>query len=87
MRAKALGAFLESACRIASYRRHVAFMRSYPNYIPLSAANVDAILARIEPLTFEHIYGNFATLEIVSDAKGAVWRSALRHKRAIGALT
>ena len=68
-------------------RRHVAFMRSYPNYIPLSAAKVDDILARIEPLAFEHIYGNFPTLEIVSDAKDAVRRSALRHKRAIGALT
>lgn len=72
---------------VAPDRRHVAFMRSYPNFIPLSAAQVDAILARIEPLSFEHIYGNFATLEIVSDAKSAVWRSALRHKRAIGAST
>jgi hypothetical protein len=66
-------------------RRHVAFMRSYPNFIPLASAQVDAILARIEPLAFEHIYGNFATLEITSNAKGAVQRSAERHKRAIGA--
>jgi hypothetical protein len=59
-------------------------MRSYPNYIPLSAAKVDGILARIEPLAFDHIYGNFATLEITSDAKGAAQRSVERHKRAIG---
>ncbi|NJM39760.1 MAG: MBL fold metallo-hydrolase [Anaerolineae bacterium] len=69
---------------VAPDRRHVGFMRSYPNYIPLSASKVDDILARIEPLAFDHIYGNFATLEIVSDAKGAVQRSAVRHKRAIG---
>lgn len=64
-------------------RRHVAFMRSYPNYIPLPIAKVDDILTRIEPLPFTHIYGNFATLEIVSDAKGAIQRSADRYKQAI----
>jgi glyoxylase-like metal-dependent hydrolase (beta-lactamase superfamily II) len=69
---------------VAPDRRHVGFMRSYPNYIPLSAAKVDEILARIEPLAFDHIYGNFAMNEIVADAKGAVQRSAERHKRAIG---
>jgi rubredoxin len=69
---------------VAPDRQHVGFMRSYPNYIPLSAAKVDGILARIEPLAFDHIYGNFATLEITSDANGAVQRSAERHKRAIG---
>jgi hypothetical protein len=69
---------------VAPDRQHVGFMRSYPNYIPLSAAKVDDILARVEPLAFDRIYGNFAMNEIVSDAKVAVQRSALRHKRAIG---
>ncbi|HEV2841809.1 MAG TPA: hypothetical protein VGW39_10820 [Chthoniobacterales bacterium] len=65
-------------------RRHVSFMRSYPNLIPLSAAAVTQIVDRIEPFAFEKIYGAWWQRNILSDAKGAVRRSAERYLRAIG---
>lgn len=65
-------------------RRHVSFMRSYPNYIPLSAAAVDRVVATIMPLPFDRIYSHFYNLEIQADAKNVVQRSAARYKQAIG---
>lgn len=66
-------------------RRHVSFMYSYPNYIPLSAATVAAIVDKVMPLDFDRIYSHFYHLEIASNAKEAVRRSAARYKQAIGA--
>jgi glyoxylase-like metal-dependent hydrolase (beta-lactamase superfamily II) len=65
--------------------KHVTFMRSYPNYIPLPAETVDQIARAVEPLKFDRIYSHFAGLVIDKDAKGAVRRSADRYKAAIGA--
>jgi len=69
---------------VAPDRRHVSFMYSYPNYIPLAASTVDKIVDKVMPLKFDRIYGHFVHLEIESDAKGAVQRSADRYKQAIG---
>jgi len=66
-------------------RRYVSFMRSYPNLIPLSAAAISKILERLEPFPFEQIYGAWWERNILSDAKGAVNRSAERYLHAIGA--
>ena len=65
-------------------RRHVSFMYSYPNYIPLAADTVDGIVARVMPLKFDRMYSHFYNLVIEADAKGAVQRSAERYKQAIG---
>jgi glyoxylase-like metal-dependent hydrolase (beta-lactamase superfamily II) len=64
-------------------RRHVGFMYSFPNYIPLSASTVDAVVEAVLPLEFDRIYSHFSNLEILSDAKAAIRRSAERHKRAV----
>lgn len=64
-------------------RKYVGFMYSYPNYIPLSPAVVDGILEAVLPLEFDRIYSHFSNLEILSDAKAAIRRSADRHKRAV----
>lgn len=69
---------------VARDRRHVSFMYSYPNYIPLSASTVDRIVEAVMPLKFDRIYSHFPYLEIESDAKEAVQRSAERYKQAIG---
>jgi len=61
-------------------RRHVSFMRSYPNMIPLSAAAVRSVARAVDALTFDRMYGAFQ-LEILSDAKAAVRRSADRYVR------
>ncbi len=60
-------------------RRWVGFMYSYPNYIPLSAAAVARLLAAVEPLQFERIYGAFPKMTVAADAKAAVRRSADRY--------
>jgi glyoxylase-like metal-dependent hydrolase (beta-lactamase superfamily II) len=66
-------------------RRHVSFMYSYPNYIPLSAATVSSIADNLRPLKFDRIYSHFYNLEIQAGAKAAVERSAERYRKAIGA--
>jgi hypothetical protein len=63
-------------------RRHVGFMYSYPNLIPLPAASVEAISATLEPFAFEAIYGAWWGT-VIEDGKGAVERSAARYVRAI----
>ncbi|HEY2625568.1 MAG TPA: hypothetical protein VGI41_02320 [Candidatus Udaeobacter sp.] len=64
-------------------RRYVSFMRSYPNLIPLGSAAIRRIVERIEPFSFEQIYGGWWQANVLSDAKGAVTRSADRYLRAI----
>jgi len=55
----------------------VSFMYSFPNYLPLSAAEVEEIAAALRDLRFDRIYGGFMTLR--SDARAAVQRSAVRY--------
>jgi len=64
-------------------RRYVSFMRSYPNLIPLGPAAIHRILERIEPFSFDHIYGGWWKANVSSDAKSAITRSAQRYLRAI----
>jgi len=64
--------------------RHVSFMYSYLNYLPLAAAMVDKIVDTVMPLPFDRIYSHFRHLEIAADAKAAVRRSAERYKQALG---
>jgi glyoxylase-like metal-dependent hydrolase (beta-lactamase superfamily II) len=64
-------------------RRYVSFMRSYPNLIPLGATAIRRIVERIEPFSFDQIYGGWWQANVLSDAKGAVARSANRYLHAI----
>jgi glyoxylase-like metal-dependent hydrolase (beta-lactamase superfamily II) len=64
-------------------RRYVSFMRSYPNLIPLGATAIRRIIERIEPFSFDQIYGGWWQANVLSDAKLAVTRSAERYLRAI----
>jgi glyoxylase-like metal-dependent hydrolase (beta-lactamase superfamily II) len=66
-------------------RRFVSFMYSYPNYIPLPAATVRRMLARLEPYRFERVYGAWFGAVVRADAKAAVRRSAARYVRALEA--
>jgi hypothetical protein len=67
-------------------RRHVSFMYSYPNYIPLSADSAGRVAAAVEPFAYDRMYGFMFDLVIPSDAKAAVRRSRDRYLRAIGAI-
>lgn len=71
--------------QVASDRRFVSFMYSYPNMIPLNAAKVTNILDSVEPFAFEQLYGGWWHSIIASDAKNAVKRSAARYLDAIAA--
>lgn len=68
---------------VASDRRYVSFMYSFPNYIPLPASEVRRIREAIEPYTFDRIYGAWWGRVVHTDAKEAVRRSADRYIRAI----
>jgi glyoxylase-like metal-dependent hydrolase (beta-lactamase superfamily II) len=83
--AQGRGVLLSSdTLHVAKDRRHVSFMYSYPNFLPLPAATVDSIVARVTPLSFDRIYSHFPGLQIPADAKAAVQRSATRYKHALG---
>jgi len=72
---------------VAPDRRHVSFMYSYPNFIPLPASVVERIIDKVLRLKFDRIYGHFFHLEIEADARAAVRRSAERYLWAVGART
>jgi len=65
--------------------RAVSFMRSYPNLIPLPAAEIRRIVATVRPFAFDRIYGGWWDRVTHSDGKGAVERSARRYLKWIGA--
>jgi len=69
--------------QVAQDRDWVSFMYSYPNYIPLSAAKVDRIVAAVAPYDFDRIYGAWWDRNVRSGGKDAVRRSAERYKRAM----
>lgn len=68
---------------VASDRKHVSFMYSYPNYIPMSAGKVRQIISAIDPFAYDRIYSSWAGKVIQSDAKQAVKISTERYIQAI----
>ena len=59
-------------------RRSIAFMRSYPNHLPLSGAVALRVAAQLGEFRFDRIYGNFNNV-IASGAKTVLHESAQRH--------
>jgi len=83
-RAGGWGALLTGdVLQVADDRRHVSFMYSYPNYIPLDAAAVRRILAAVDPFAYDELYGAWWDRRIASDARVAVRRSGERYLKAI----
>ena len=58
-------------------------MRSYPNFIPLSAPEIRRIEAALAPFAFERIYGHYFDRVIASDAKQVMEQSVRRYIGAI----
>jgi hypothetical protein len=69
---------------VAADRRHVTFMRSYPNLVPLPAERVKAIAAALAPFEFDMMFGNFFDSVIRTGAKQAFQTSVDRYLAAIG---
>jgi glyoxylase-like metal-dependent hydrolase (beta-lactamase superfamily II) len=67
--------------QVATDRRFVSFMRSYPNYIPERASIIRQAVQKVEPLEFDVIYGGWWNRNVVGDAHGALRRSAERYLR------
>jgi hypothetical protein len=64
-------------------RSHVSFMWSYPNLVPLSPAQIEALVASLEPFSFDSIYGAWFDRVIERDGSAVVRRSADRYVRAV----
>ena len=65
-------------------RRHVSFMYSYPNFVPLPPDVVEKIVETVMPLRFDWIYSHFTNLEITAGAREALRRSFRRYRQATG---
>lgn len=64
---------------VVADRRHVSFMRSYPNLIPLPVEEVDRIAAAVAPYPFDRVYGGWWDRVVDRDGESAVRRSADRY--------
>ncbi|HWG41155.1 MAG TPA: hypothetical protein VN688_00095 [Gemmataceae bacterium] len=70
-----------AVCQVVADRKHISFMYSYPNYVPLSAAAVERIVKAVEPFEYERVYGAFWDTVIHQDGKAAVGRSAEQYRQ------
>ncbi len=70
--------------QVVADRDWVSFMYSYPNLIPLPAAEIRRIRGRIEELRFDRVYGAWWPAIVATDARAKVVRSADRYLRALG---
>ena len=67
--------------QVASDRRWVSFLYSYPNMIPVSAGEVRRIADVLDGFRFDRIYGSWSNRIVDHDGGGAVARSAERYAR------
>jgi len=68
---------------VTTDRKWLSFMRSYPNFIPLSARTVAAIGAAIAPFAFDVLYGHYFDRVIAKDAKSVLEKSVARYIAAV----
>ena len=64
-------------------RKHVSFMWSYPNYIPLPASAIERIVKAVEPFEYDRVYGAFWDMVIEKNGMAAIKKSAERYLRII----
>ena len=64
---------------VAPSRRHMAFMYSYPNCIPLPKKDIEFIYERVRPLHFDAMYGAFEWMNIAEGARTIFERSISRN--------
>jgi len=70
--------------QVVADRKWVSFMYSYPNLVPLSAAEVQRIRDAIAPFQFERLYGAWFERVVTHHAHDTVLRSADRYIHALG---
>jgi hypothetical protein len=77
--------FPGDALQVVMDRRHVGFMYSYPNFVPMATGDVRAMRDRLARFAFEDVYGYTWGRNIIGDARAAVDASFERHLRAVAA--
>ncbi|CAN7783948.1 hypothetical protein LJR034_008475 [Caballeronia sp. LjRoot34] len=65
--------------QVVADRKHLGFMRSYPNFIPLGVKAVQQIADRIKPWHFDAVYGAFWDRVIAKNGEHAFDASVRRH--------
>ena len=75
--------FAGDIAMVAQDRRHVTFMYSFPNYIPLNATAVRRIAAVVAPFAFDSVYGAWTDRNLIGGGKQAFAASVERYLRAI----
>jgi hypothetical protein len=76
--------FSSDIATVTQDRKFLTFMRSYPNFIPLSAQEVEGIAAALAPFAFDAIYGHYFDRVIPSGGKEILRVSVARYIAAIG---
>ena len=62
-------------------RKHVSFMYSYPNYIPLPPSAIEQIVKAVEPFEYDRVYGAFWDMVIETDGRDVVRRMLISTLR------
>lgn len=75
--------FPGDAMQVASDRRHLGFMYSYPNYMPMKPGDVRAMRTRLEDYRYEDIFGYTWQLNIIGGARRAADASFERYLQAV----
>lgn len=70
--------------QVVADHKHVSFIWSYPNYVPLPASTVERTVRTVEPLEYDRVCGVFWDTGIDRDGQSADRRSAELYLRAIG---
>jgi len=68
---------------VATDRKFLTFMWSYPNFIPLSAPQVEGIAAALAAFRFDTIYGHYFDRVIAKDGKAVLKASVERYVAAV----
>jgi len=77
--------FPGDALQVVMDRRHVTFMYSYPNYIPMRPSDVRAMRQRLEKFGYADLYGFSWGRNLIGGARAAVDGSFERYLRAVAA--
>ncbi len=78
--------FPGDALQVVADRRHVSFMYSYPNHIPMHPDAVRGIQRRLARFAFADVYGFSRGRNIIGGGRAAVDRSFERYFGAVGAV-
>ena len=75
--------FPGDALQVVLDRRHVTFMYSYPNYIPMKPGDVSGMRSRLQGYDFEDVFGYTWGRNIIGGARAAVDASFDRYLTAV----